>query len=97
MRMTKSILTASALALVAASAVQAQSLSSAGALAFDDADTLFVGDAKAGLVHAFDLGDALADQSGYQLGRAQTFEGAQSSTISMLRLQLSWALSQSRS
>ncbi len=75
MRMTKSILTASALALVAASAVQAQSLSSAGALAFDDADTLFVGDAKAGLVHAFDLGDALADQSGYQLGRAQTFEG----------------------
>ncbi len=75
MRMTKSILTASALALVAANAVQAQSLSSAGALAFDDADTLFVGDAKAGLVHAFDLGDALADQSGYQLGRAQTFEG----------------------
>ncbi|WP_412562155.1 hypothetical protein [Thalassobius sp. MITS945101] len=73
--MTKSILTASALALVAANAVQAQSLSSAGALAFDDADTLFVGDAKAGLVHAFDLGDALADQSGYQLGRAQTFEG----------------------
>jgi hypothetical protein len=75
MRMTKSILTASALALAAASAVQAQSLSSAGALAFDDADTLFVGDAKAGLVHAFDLGDALADQSDYQFGRAQTFEG----------------------
>ncbi len=75
MRPTKSILTASVLALAAGSAVQAQSLSSAGALAFDDADTLFVGDAKAGLVHAFDLGDALADQSGYQLGRAQTFEG----------------------
>lgn len=75
MRLTKSILTASALALAATSAVQAQSLSSAGALAFDDADTLFVGDAKAGLVHAFDLGDAVADQSGYQLGRAQTFEG----------------------
>ncbi len=75
MKLTKSILTASALALAAGSAVQAQSLSSAGALAFDNADTLFVGDAKAGLVHAFDLGGALADQSSYQLGRAQTFEG----------------------
>lgn len=75
MKLTKTILTASALALAAGSAIQAQSLSSAGALAFDDADTLFVGDAKAGLVHAFDLGDTLADQSAYQLGRAQTFEG----------------------
>lgn len=75
MKLTKTILTASALALAAGSAIQAQSLSSAGALAFDDADTLFVGDAKAGLVHAFDLGDTLVDQSAYQLGRAQTFEG----------------------
>ncbi len=75
MKLPKSILTASVLALVAASAVQAQSISSAGALAFDDEDTLFVGDAKAGLVHAFDLGDIFTDQSDYQLGRAQTFEG----------------------
>lgn len=75
MSLTKSILAASALALAAAGAAQAQSLSSAGALAFDDADTLFVGDAKAGLVHAFDLSGALVDQADYQLGRAQTFEG----------------------
>lgn len=75
MTLTKSILTASAIALAASGAAQAQSLSSAGALAFDNANTLFVGDAKAGLVHAFDLGGSLADQSGYQLGRAQTFEG----------------------
>ena len=75
MSLKKSLLAASALALVAAGATQAQSLASAGALAFDDADTLFVGDAKAGLVHAFDLSDALVDQADYQLGRAQTFEG----------------------
>ena len=51
-------------------------LMSAGALAFDDSNTLFVGDGKAGLVHAFDLGaDAFDNQSDYQLGRAQTFEG----------------------
>jgi hypothetical protein len=75
MSLTKSILAASALALVAAGAAHAQSLSSAGALAFDDAETLFVGDAKAGLVHAYDLSDALVDQADFQLGRAQTFEG----------------------
>lgn len=72
---TKSLLTASAVALASAGAVSAQSLSSAGALAFDTANTLFVGDAEAGLVHAFDLTDALTDQADYQLGRAQTFEG----------------------
>jgi hypothetical protein len=63
------------LALATAGAVSAQSLSSAGALAFDTGNTLFVGDAKAGLVHAFDLTDAVTDQADYQLGRAQTFEG----------------------
>ncbi|WP_299873952.1 hypothetical protein [uncultured Sulfitobacter sp.] len=75
MSLKKSLLAASALALVAAGAAQAQSMSSAGALAFDDTNTLFVGDAKAGLVHAFDLSGALVDQADYQLGRAQTFEG----------------------
>lgn len=49
---------------------------SAGALAFDSGNTLFVGDTKAGQVHAFELtSDQLDDQSDYQLGRAQTFEG----------------------
>lgn len=75
MSLKKSLLAASALALVAAGAAQAQSMSSAGALAFDDTNTLFVGDAKAGLVHAFDLSGALVEQADYQLGRAQTFEG----------------------
>ena len=75
MSFTKSLLTASAVALAAAGAVSAQTLSSAGALTFDTGNTLFVGDAKAGLVHAFDLTGALSDQVDYQLGRAQTFEG----------------------
>lgn len=75
MSLKKSLLAASALALIAAGATQAQSISSAGALAFDETNTLFVGDAKAGLVHAFDLSGALVDQADYQLGRAQTFEG----------------------
>ncbi|MEM7563810.1 MAG: hypothetical protein AAF353_12275 [Pseudomonadota bacterium] len=53
-----------------------QLLKSAGALAFDNGNTLFVGDSKAGKVHAFELnGRLLVDQSSYQLGRAQTFEG----------------------
>ena len=75
MSFSKSLLTASVVALASTGAVSAQSLSSAGALAFDTGNTLFVGDAKAGLVHAFDLTDALTDQADYQLGRAQTFEG----------------------
>ncbi len=75
MSLTKSLLTASVMALASTGAVSAQPLSSAGALAFDTGNTLFVGDAKAGLVHAFDLTDALTDQADYQLGRAQTFEG----------------------
>ena len=75
MSITKSLLAASVVVLASTGAVSAQSLSSAGALAFDTGNTLFVGDAKAGLVHAFDLTDALTDQADYQLGRAQTFEG----------------------
>lgn len=75
MSITKSFLAASILALATGGAVSAQSLSSAGALAFDTGNTLFVGDAKAGLVHAFDLTDVLTDQAGFELGRAQTFEG----------------------
>lgn len=49
---------------------------SAGALAFDNENVLFVGDSKAGQVHAFELtSNQLNDQSNYKLGRAQTFEG----------------------
>ncbi len=75
MTFSKSLLAASVLALASTGAASAQSLSSAGALAFDTGNTLFVGDAKAGLLHAFDLTDALTDQANFQLGRAQTFEG----------------------
>lgn len=51
-------------------------LASAGPLAFDDGSTLFVGDFKAGVVHAFDLkNELIQEQSGYVLGRAETFEG----------------------
>lgn len=75
MSFTKSLPAASVVALVSSGTVSAQSLSSAGALAFDTGNTLFVGDAKAGLVHAFDLTNALTNQANYQLGRAQTFEG----------------------
>jgi hypothetical protein len=75
MSISNSLLAASVLALATSGAVSAQSLSSAGALTFDTGNTLFVGDAKAGLVHAFDLTDAVTDQADYQLGRAQTFEG----------------------
>ncbi|AZV79896.1 hypothetical protein EBB79_19760 [Parasedimentitalea marina] len=51
-------------------------LQSAGALAFDNGNVLFVGDTKAGVVHAFALpGETLEDQSDYRLGRAQSFEG----------------------
>jgi hypothetical protein len=77
MYFSKSILSASVLAFATAGSVSAQevSLQSAGALAFDTGTVLFVGDGKAGVVHAFDLSEVLSDQSDYQLGRAQTFEG----------------------
>lgn len=77
MTISKYVTAASVVAVMSTSATLAQDdvLSSAGALAFDNGNTLFVGDGKAGLVHAFDLGDLLVDQAGYQLGRAQTFEG----------------------
>jgi len=77
MSYSKSILTAGVIAAVSATVGFAQeaNLQSAGALAFDSGDVLFVGDTKAGVVHAFDLADAFADQAAYQLGRAQTFEG----------------------
>ena len=77
MPLFKSLFTASVLTVAAANTSFAQEtvLKSAGALAFDTGNVLFVGDSKAGVVHAFDLGDALSNQSEYQLGRAQTFEG----------------------
>lgn len=60
----------------AEAAVAAPTLQSAGTLAFNDGNVLFVGDSKAGVVHAFELDpEILDDQSDFQLGRAQTFEG----------------------
>ncbi len=51
-------------------------LQSAGALAFDDANVLFIGDSKAGIVHAYALNNThFNSQLDYKLGRAQTFEG----------------------
>ncbi|MEM9422960.1 MAG: hypothetical protein AAF986_10760, partial [Pseudomonadota bacterium] len=77
MSLLKSLLTATALTFAGANVATAQdaNLKSAGALAFDNGNVLFIGDAKAGMVHAFDMTDTFNDQSGYQLGRAQTFEG----------------------
>ncbi len=77
MSSSRTMMAASALALATATAAFAQDavLGSAGALAFDDSNVLFVGDGKAGVVHAFDLSGSVDDQSAYQLGRAQTFEG----------------------
>lgn len=77
MSLARMLLTASALAIatVGAAPAQGSQLKSAGPLAFDDGETLFVGDGTAGIVHAFDLRGRLTDQSGYQVGRAQTFEG----------------------
>jgi hypothetical protein len=51
-------------------------LQSAGTLAFDTGNVLFVGDSKAGVVHAFEFSKKMFnDQSSYQLGRAASFEG----------------------
>ena len=78
MKFSKSLVAAGAIALARTTSALASNptLKSAGALAFDDGNVLFVGDGKAGLVHAFDLSSTgLADQSAFQLGRAQTFEG----------------------
>ncbi len=77
MAVSRYLLAASTLALCTATAVHAQDfvMRSAGALAFDTGNVLFVGDNQAGTVHAFDLGDLVVDQADYQLGRAQTFEG----------------------
>lgn len=77
MSLSKKFLMSSALSLALTGAAMADEsvLRSAGALAFDTGNTLFVGDGKAGVVHAFDLSEIVADQSDYQLGRAQTFEG----------------------
>jgi len=52
------------------------SLVSAGAITFNDNNVLFVGDSKAGLVHAFKLKNShFNNQIDYKLGRSQTFEG----------------------
>lgn len=51
-------------------------IASAGSIAFDDDRTLFVGDSKNGVVHAFELPASLIDdQSAVSLGSAGTFEG----------------------
>ena len=64
------------LAISVPALAQGEVLQSAGALAWGDANTLFVGDSRAGLVHAFDLPEAaIDDQTGVSLGNAQTFQG----------------------
>lgn len=51
-------------------------LQSAGSLTFGPDNVLFVGDSKAGAVHAFEFTSAMFDdQSEYPLGRAATAEG----------------------
>ena len=76
MSLSKKLLCSAAIALTWVGAASAEGvLKSAGALAFDTENTLFVGDGKAGVVHAFDLSGTVTDQTDYQLGRAQTFEG----------------------
>jgi hypothetical protein len=51
-------------------------LQSAGALAFGPNNVLFVGDSKAGMVHAFELSDSDIDsQVGVSMGNGATFEG----------------------
>lgn len=68
---TLSMLTVS----VGASATTSK-LQSAGSLAFGPGNTLFVGDNKAGLVHAFELSsNQIDDQTKHVLGRAESFEG----------------------
>lgn len=63
-------------AAVPASAASGASLESAGALAFGPDNVLFVGDTKAGGVHAYSFGaDGVQDQSDVFAGRAETFEG----------------------
>lgn len=67
---------ATTLGVTTATLASASTLQSAGALAFDTGNVLFVGDTKAGVVRAFDFGEAgFDDQSDFTLGRAQTFEG----------------------
>lgn len=78
MRLSKTLFVASALAFgsISFAFADGHALKSAGALTFDDQNTLFVGDSKAGVVHAFDLTNSgISNQADYQLGRAQTFEG----------------------
>lgn len=77
----KSVARATSLAgiLFAATTISADevgAMRSAGALAFGDGDVLFVGDSKAGVVHAFDFDpEDFANQSEVFLGRMETSEG----------------------
>lgn len=77
MLLMKTVLAAGAvmLALTNSASAKERLLQSAGALAFNSESVLFVGDSKGGKVHAFDLDKLIKNQSGYQLGRAETFEG----------------------
>ena len=63
-------------ALPTIAAAEADQLQSAGALAFGAENVLFVGDTKAGGVHAYALDAAAFDsQKDVFVGRAETFEG----------------------
>lgn len=74
--LTRGLLSASIAGFAMHAIADDSALQSAGALAFDDGNVLFVGDSKAGVVRAYDFGEnGFEDQSDYQLGRAETFEG----------------------
>ncbi|MEL6318944.1 MAG: hypothetical protein AAFR16_15025, partial [Pseudomonadota bacterium] len=63
------------LASLAGAAGAQTPLASAGPIAFGPDDVLFVGDALGGRIVALDLSGRVSDQSGFALGRAETFEG----------------------
>ncbi|HSF15840.1 MAG TPA: hypothetical protein VLK65_09830 [Vicinamibacteria bacterium] len=78
MRLTNAsaILVIGALCALPLSAADAPKLRSAGALAFGADNVLFVGDTKAGGVHAYEFQAAAFDsQKDVFVGRAETFEG----------------------
>ena len=80
------ILVIVALCALPASAADVTKLRSAGALAFGAENVLFVGDTKAGGVHAYEFQAAAFDsQKDVFVGRAETLKAGSSSTRSTAR------------
>lgn len=76
LRHVGAMLAIGAMTIMPAYAATADALESAGALAFGADNVLFVGDTKAGGVHAYAFPpEALEDQAEVFVGRAETFEG----------------------